>query len=309
MFQYFKKFFFNYYSSLITLLLFGSLIFISLISYDPNDPSFNLVTQKYPHNYLGYFGSYLADLLYQLLGIASFLVPLHFLGWALILLRVGNISWFSLKIIGMSVAVFALSVPLSSLNLKILPAGGGGVIGIIIFSLVEEWGILINIVLGVFALFLVALNIGISYNSYLNFAIIRQKFNIIKAYLPQLKPSINTEPKPLALKKAPLFNPQNEIISSSPNIDYSEISSNDMSEIIPKMATKFNQASKVLNNTGISPSLPPIDLLKMPDNQNIKLETSSELKTNAENLISVLSDFGVKGQIIDINQGPVVTLY
>ena len=57
------------------------------------------------------------------------------------------------------------------------------------------------------------------------------------------------------------------------------------------------------------PDLPPIELLKQADSQNIKVETLSELQHNAQILLTVLNDFGVKGQVININQGPVVTLY
>ncbi len=53
-------------------------IFLSLISYDPSDPSFNVVSYKEGFsNYIGKFGAYLADLLFQIFGIAAFLLPLY----------------------------------------------------------------------------------------------------------------------------------------------------------------------------------------------------------------------------------------
>lgn len=55
--------------------------------------------------------------------------------------------------------------------------------------------------------------------------------------------------------------------------------------------------------------MPPISLLRNPENHHIKGASSSELKQKAEELLTVLNDFGVKGQIINISQGPVVTLY
>ncbi|MEG8230912.1 DNA translocase FtsK, partial [Candidatus Rickettsia tasmanensis] len=55
--------------------------------------------------------------------------------------------------------------------------------------------------------------------------------------------------------------------------------------------------------------LPPISLLRDPENHHVKGASSSELKQKAEELLTVLNDFGVKGQIININQGPVVTQY
>ena len=55
--------------------------------------------------------------------------------------------------------------------------------------------------------------------------------------------------------------------------------------------------------------LPSIDLLNKTQKQNIVLDSIEQLQENANELIKVLNDFGVKGKIIDIHQGPVVTLY
>ncbi len=56
--------------------------------------------------------------------------------------------------------------------------------------------------------------------------------------------------------------------------------------------------------------LPPLDLLALPDPKKQSRPLSeAELGENAEILEGVLGDFGVKGQIVSINPGPVVTLY
>lgn len=56
--------------------------------------------------------------------------------------------------------------------------------------------------------------------------------------------------------------------------------------------------------------LPPLDLLALPDpTRQSRPLNETELSENAEILEGVLGDFGVKGQIISINPGPVVTLY
>src|SRR5262249_42922711 len=56
--------------------------------------------------------------------------------------------------------------------------------------------------------------------------------------------------------------------------------------------------------------LPPIDILQKPDASATSPELNEEsLRRNAEVLSNVLSDFGVKGEIVNINPGPVVTLY
>jgi DNA segregation ATPase FtsK/SpoIIIE, S-DNA-T family len=58
-------------------------------------------------------------------------------------------------------------------------------------------------------------------------------------------------------------------------------------------------------------TLPPLSLLRAPQvEQRLKSELSEDaLAQKAELLLGVLGDFGVKGRIIDVHPGPVITLY
>ncbi len=53
---------------------------------------------------------------------------------------------------------------------------------------------------------------------------------------------------------------------------------------------------------------PPISLLKLPKAAS-GLDTSAELKANADRLVDTLKSFGVQTRIIDISRGPAVTRY
>ncbi len=53
---------------------------------------------------------------------------------------------------------------------------------------------------------------------------------------------------------------------------------------------------------------PPISLLKLPK-AGAGVDTSSELKANADRLVDTLKSFGVETRIIDISRGPAVTRY
>jgi S-DNA-T family DNA segregation ATPase FtsK/SpoIIIE len=55
--------------------------------------------------------------------------------------------------------------------------------------------------------------------------------------------------------------------------------------------------------------LPPVDLLQRPPEQTTTTMTPEALEQSAGLLESILEDFGVKGEIIDVRPGPVVTLY
>lgn len=57
-------------------LFFGAALMLSLISYRPDDPSFNTAAgDARPLNLLGYVGSYLSDMLFQLIGLTAFVLP------------------------------------------------------------------------------------------------------------------------------------------------------------------------------------------------------------------------------------------
>ena len=55
--------------------------------------------------------------------------------------------------------------------------------------------------------------------------------------------------------------------------------------------------------------LPPTKLLKAPDPNAVRPVTDRELEARARRLETVLEDFKVRGQIINVRPGPVVTLY
>ncbi len=54
---------------------------------------------------------------------------------------------------------------------------------------------------------------------------------------------------------------------------------------------------------------PPISLLQQPFGQQTETLQPDALQQSAGLLESILEDFGVKGEIIDVRPGPVVTLY
>ncbi|MCB0341968.1 MAG: DNA translocase FtsK 4TM domain-containing protein [Pseudobdellovibrionaceae bacterium] len=55
----------------------GIFLALSLYSYLPADPSFNSMGRTAPvHNYCGYFGSFLADLIFQFLGLSGWILPI-----------------------------------------------------------------------------------------------------------------------------------------------------------------------------------------------------------------------------------------
>ena len=63
----------------IIILIFGVLLFTSLISYSPEDPNFIFPENTEIKNYLGFYGSYTSDLFFQSIGLIAFLIPITFI--------------------------------------------------------------------------------------------------------------------------------------------------------------------------------------------------------------------------------------
>ena len=295
MIYYIKKLFFNHKVQALIFLSIALVITLSLITYNSSDPSFNSITQKHPSNLLSYFGSYLSDLFYQLFGLASFIFPICCFSWAYLLYQSRELTWLSFNIFTMLLTCIAFSTILVHVKpISILPVGSSGAIGLIISPFIAHFGTIGRLSLFLLSFFLLIISLGISLSSYLK-VITQLKFLLGKNYsIP-----INTRQKTSYIKKPPTISndymaePQEEI--------------NNKYEVSPSKSMGLKQRKDPTTPT--SSILPLIDLLKNPDAQRIKAETASELKQNSEKLLNVLGDFGVKGQIIDVSQGPVVTLY
>jgi S-DNA-T family DNA segregation ATPase FtsK/SpoIIIE len=114
----------------------GLFLSLCLISYHPQDPSWNSVTgATRAHNLTGLAGSYIADLCFQLLGLSAFSLPvlLWLLAWKWI--RSTEIQAAAVKIFGAVVLFLSISTALSIRPLW-HPWNGafsaGGVVGMLI---------------------------------------------------------------------------------------------------------------------------------------------------------------------------------
>jgi DNA segregation ATPase FtsK/SpoIIIE, S-DNA-T family len=113
------------------LLLGCLLLFLSLLTYDPRDGSFNTAVDATPHNFLGHDGAVLADLLWQSLGFACFLIPILLLAWSFRLMLHRPLRSTCARLALLPVVLTLGAVALSILDLGALspPAGPGGAIG------------------------------------------------------------------------------------------------------------------------------------------------------------------------------------
>ena len=117
---------------------------LSLISFNPDDPSFNI--SKNPHfdarptNFVGFAGAYAADVFFQLWGYAAFLVPIFLGVYAFYWLASWPVQSFGIRLSGMLLMLFTLSAAFSLAPSFPLVRGyltGGGLFGIVFGDALE----------------------------------------------------------------------------------------------------------------------------------------------------------------------------
>jgi S-DNA-T family DNA segregation ATPase FtsK/SpoIIIE len=114
----------------------GFFMILCLISYHPQDPSWNSVTgAARAHNLIGLAGSYTADLCFQMLGLSAFSLPVLLLTMAWRWIRSDAIPSAPVKVIGAVVLFLSVSTALSIRPFWRPWSGAfsaGGVVGILI---------------------------------------------------------------------------------------------------------------------------------------------------------------------------------
>jgi S-DNA-T family DNA segregation ATPase FtsK/SpoIIIE len=263
-------------------------LFFILISHDKFDPTFKFCQSGFPVNtnvinFGGKFGSYLSGLLLFLFGKSSYLfvILLIFAGYNIIWGEKENI-WRKFISISGIIGVVSLFLSIKS-NLK---SFDGGFIGIILSPFLKEYfgekgGFFILGILGVSF-------IGISYKMYLDpFKAIFESY-----FLGNERITIPQKPKKKNVKEKVEIPLVEEKIVQTPDIEEKE---------------KKKEKKIYIYKKEVSYSLPPIDLLKI--GSPTQKETKEDLEIYAQVIEETLSEFDIEGEVVQINQGPRVTMF
>ena len=259
------------------------LLLISLISYSSGDPNFIFTENIQIKNILGFRGSYISDLFFQSIGLASFLISftIFFTGTNLIinknfLVIIENI-FYSIVYSILGSLFFTIFFP-DSFWLTI--NGNGGFVGNFfqntflsnLINLNKEISFFILIILILF-IFLISINFSVKFF-----------LNIFKNFFIKIKKEDKKD------------------IASTVQYDDEKIINN---------SQKFTQENLPFN-TKISGNkykfrLPHLDYLKTPTKTE-RERNQNEEKIDQYTLEKILLDFGVEGKIKKVSRGPVVTL-
>jgi S-DNA-T family DNA segregation ATPase FtsK/SpoIIIE len=298
-------------------------VLIALLSYDSGDASLNNANGDEVSNFLGPIGATAADLLLQAFGFAAiaFLAPPAVWGTRALMGR-------TLRHAVMRAFAWPLGTVLLAAGLGILPrpeslpAGAGGMIGIAVVALSErvgqsyhqEWiGWAMPVVL-----FFTGLSLALLAADLRLKPLLRAGANV-PAFLYWLG----------SLLKMPSFfarKPYDDDSDVEPDVEDERVFGLDIApeplaartrenrvrrEETRKTATIAKRARQPALSLGSGDyQLPALGLLAEPRHVADATTLSDEsLEENARMLEAVLADFGVKGRIVAVRPGPVVTLY
>lgn len=281
------------------------LLLLSLLSYHPDDPSFNrYLSDPYPpHNLIGVWGSYSADALFQFLGLAAFLLPLFFFCIAAkyfqhlspaIYPGIFSAFAFLAAVAGLSKLLF------QEIKVKNTLLQAGGLLGDLLTKLLNHY---FN-PLGACLLLIIMAVIPLLFLSELSLLTLANKIACYFSWAGRLivgfiHPGKETAADINEHKTEP--REEEEWEKDTPLI-----------EDFNWEKKKKGRASAVppfdFPDTGGAFQLPPLSLLDQVERKDIKVKKEN-LLANARLLESKLADFGVAGKVAEIKPGPVITMY
>lgn len=330
----------------VVLLVACAVLLVVLGGWSPQDPNWNHVTSADVQNPLGQGGAIVADLSYQYLGYAGFspCLPLALWGWRMLCHdSVGRIFWRAISC-AFTPVFAAAALALAPESWGATTAGAGGSVGTFLVASFNaaldshiESELLLDIITGTIA--------GSATILLLTFAMdwpIRSR----SASLQAMEEHAGTEGKTNSKSLNPvdghgflptisrtIKNLVGSIFSRFRKYDefsLDEIDGLEDNTIIEDKnelaAKKTKRTSSIRRKTRISAAIqtglefdrkkeggvyqsPPLDLLAATGGVAKHKRSRQELLQETSLLESVLSDFGISGKIINIRNGPVVTLY
>jgi S-DNA-T family DNA segregation ATPase FtsK/SpoIIIE len=330
------------------LLLAALLVAAALVSYDPEDPSLDTAIDGGVHNFLGRDGAISADLLRQGLGLAAFLIPIVLFGWSLRLLldRPLQSLWVKLGLLPLALATAALALSVLDHGSLCGAASCGGAVGWGLQRLLAAAGLgyaalPISMIAAAGLGLLLLLILGLSWRDWRDlgggagrgagrFAVFSGRGTMAaagfggrllrgrwRARFPRggdaaPEPGLHAVVTSLSERREPRLDR-----TAPPRAPSQE---RERGGLIRLVAPQIKPAGPGRRGEGErqprldlvpdeQPVLPSLDLLERPPPARAAAIDEEALEKNARMLETVLEDYGVRGQIVQVRPGPVVTLY
>ncbi|MDE0537745.1 MAG: DNA translocase FtsK 4TM domain-containing protein [Rhodospirillales bacterium] len=317
------------------------LIGAALATYSPADPSLNNATGSAVQNVLGLPGAIAADLAWQFFGLAGWAAPLVLVAWAWRLAgrKLLSLVWFRLlAVIAGMLALSVAAAPLPAPGDWPLRAGMGGASGDVLTGLVLGWlpagtgaaggwalagaGVLLSLGLLSFAA-------GLDRTEWAYmWGMVRRGGGLARRWVggisrvpkdtgQRVEPRLAGEPAARDEFGSGLGSELGDEFGAGEEPGGPPARRRKPKSVVEprkpgtkagKRAKDARQGSLVMPVADIF-QVPPLDLLEAPPASAANTADKDALSKNASLLESVLDDFGVRGEIVKVRPGPVVTLY
>jgi len=326
----------------------GVFVLLALLSHNVLDPSWNVATEGGIRNWMGRWGASVSDMLLQALGWAAGGPAIALAIWGAILVwrtpqprphSVAGFRWFfaALGTAGFAAAVSALPVP----NAWPFASGMGGALGDLFLNMLAALPARFDLpgatgIAAAFALLLSVAGIFLTFGlrsrdlaaavdaAGLAWAMIQVWIDAARGRLAGLSGSDGEADAAPPEREEPVLRramraaegPETAAAAAAATAATAHAAEEPASSVKVAAGRKPKQSDRDSREAqGALPfvksdgfKLPRLDLLAKPAVRNDAVDELA-LRQNAELLQGVLSDFGVKGEIVQVRPGPVVTLY
>ena len=296
------------------LVIIATFLALALFSYNPRDPSLNGtggLENGSVTNLLNMPGAILADFLVQTTGYGAWIPVVLLVLWGLRLILSGRgLPFVWLRLLVTPVGWLLACVPLSAASLPgQLPNGAGGVAGLVLTEGMMRqalaWG------LGGSARFIVLMAatscavIVLSFASSLSWSGVRNARSSLGQTREKLKAVGN-----IAVQRRKVVPAQKEEGTKKARRSFTDLVVSKRASSKKKPVQVEQKSLKLEGDVDGVFELPSPSLLAQVPNSARTLQVNEEgLAQNARLLEAALHDFGIKGDIVKIRPGPVVTLY
>jgi DNA segregation ATPase FtsK/SpoIIIE, S-DNA-T family len=324
----------------LAVLALAGLLALALMSYRPGDPSFNVASTAAPANWLGRPGAQIAELLLPALGLGAIVLVLAPIAWSWRIMAHRGLPWFAwvqlpmLPLAAWTTATAAAVWPTPAA--WPVPVGLGGWLGRRLFDLAlpaagslagDLAAVLVATLATVLALGFLVFALGISPGEWRAMAgaalrlgrVGRRVGGWVAApwhgataaanWLRDLR--LPRWRRPAIVERA-----EPRLAGDAPRLA-AEVGEPSAPRVVkPKPAPKPGKRAEKESQPALDlvvPGewrLPPLNLLPAPKaGDRVDRMNQDALEQNAKLLESVLDDYGIRGKIIQVRPGPVVTLY
>lgn len=294
----------------VVICLLALLITLSLISYDPSDRSLNTPSGAInTHNWGGFIGAFLADLLLQSLGMTAYLIPVLLCLAAIRMFRANYTGVQLTKALAYAVLLLSLGVILSVAIDSESARDAGGIIGGFLNErvLVPLFGRLSAVLIACFTMLLSVM--VLTQNSLLDLLGHTRKslVEFRKSFVPAVNNRLKEFKEKTDKRKGENTKKERKDYVPPPIVLKEEIKDEWIAKKSPKKPTLPPEQFK-LPELGEGYKLPPLELLDPPEGEQFKIDKET-LHANSIILQKKLEDFGVEGEVVAVRPGPVITMY